>query len=188
METKSKAKEINILFKKYDKLIKSYYELAHFEEPIAQLIRRNGTIQFFEGATKGNFTFEHSDGTEKTIVLDPRYIKTFKYGRHNFRGYILDEDNATPLPDNPYLSSELYTISINKTLNDQKDWHAKEITAKGNMMLNIFIGIGLVVLIVGIYIIPQLLRGGNPDQVLDVVPAVKPAAQTIAQNMTTIFQ
>lgn len=148
---KSEAKEIKILFKKYKKFLRSYYETANFEEPIAQLARRSGKVVWYEKATAGRFNYTHSDGTERYILLDPAYKLRFQYGRKEFSGYWLHEDHATPLPEQPTLGSDQVNICIDKTLNDIKKWKAEEYKARGGMWKSIGVGIALIILAYTLY-------------------------------------
>lgn len=170
----SDAKQIKMLFKKHKQLFWSYYKTANFKDPIIQLMRRTGKIDFYEKATKGRFEFKHTDGSDRFIILDTAKKYKFDYGTKEFTGYICHEDSALPLPEDPLLTSELFTIAQEKTLNDVKKWKAEELKAKA---LNIK-AIGTVIAIAGgMYILYVMLKPNDP---------IPPPTQTtvIIRNIT----
>lgn len=148
---KSQAREIELLIKKYEKLLKAHYELANFKEPVIFLMRRNGTVTFHEDATKGEFEFVNSADEKQRILLDGR-TKTFKYGKKTFQGYILHEDHATQIPQEPILIAEEYNTSIQNTLNTNTNWRAKEQQAIGMKWQNIAIGIAIIICAIAVFV------------------------------------
>lgn len=149
---KTQAKERRTVFKKAKGLLRSYYNISEFDEPIAILMRRNQKCDFFEKVTKGNFFIQHSDGNERQIFIDPKFLQTFNYGKHTFKGYILHEDFPTPLPEDPLVTSEMISIANYKTLNDMSQWKAqtKLMDAKTKSVVTygiiILLGLGVIFL------------------------------------------
>ena len=168
---KSEAKRINILLKKKKALLKSKLELARFKEPILLLMRRNNRVEFYEGATKGEFTFRHSNGHDVDIILDTSFIQTFEYGNNDFRGYILHEDEEFPLPQRPLVYAEQYKIAMSKVMNDIKTYKAKEIEAYGNLGWKIAGGIALLFIGLAIYYLltGEFLIGGGETIIKETV-------------------
>lgn len=148
---KQEAKKIQMLFKKHKGLIKQYYGVANFKEPILILMRRGNKAEFFEKANAGEFTFEHSDGSERHIILNPKNLQTFDYGAKTFRGYICHEDFPLALPEEPIVTTELFNIAIQKTLNDIKKWKTEEIKARSDMFWKIGLAIAVVILAYAMY-------------------------------------
>lgn len=150
-EIKQRNQRLNALFKKHKGLIFKYKRTVNFKEPVALLLRRTGTIEFYEQVNQSEFQFEHTDGKEYKIYLAPRYLHTFEYGNTTFKGYILHEDSAYPLPTDPIHSTQMINAVIDKTLNDIKSWKAKELEAKGKLWWSILIGIAIIGLVYVLY-------------------------------------
>ena len=172
-EKLSRAKKINILYKKYKKSWRKYQEMANFKEPIIQLIKNN-KVEFYEDATSGNFYFDHSDGSKRKVKLDPEFQLTFDYGKRNFKGYIVHENYPTPLPEKPIITAEQYQWGIDKTQQDQLNHQEKQIKARGDMWYKIFIGIAVIIVALalanmfGLDIIGSFFNR-TPEQVTTVV-------------------
>lgn len=167
----SQATRIKNLFTKHKKWLKTTYECAEFEEPIMFLERRNGEVQWYEKATAGLFSFDHSDGSKRFLVLVPNKQKKFGFGNKRFRGYYCHEDYPLPLPQDPYLTTEQLNIIVEKSLNDINKWKATEYKAKGEMWKKIGIGIALVIGALALY---AILAPKNPDVIVQTLPAVTP--------------
>jgi len=169
----SQATRMKILFKQYETTFKRHQDLAVFREPIAFLHRRTGRVEFYDNVTSGDFSFTHTDGTEKQIPLTPAFLKTFDYGKRTFKGYILDEDNAFPLPQTPFISIEQYTMGMTKMLNNFSKWKQKEFEGIGNMWWKILIGLAV---LVGVIVVGKMLL---PD--LKLNPFSKDTAEGVAE-------
>jgi len=167
-------KERKSLIKKSKGWIFTYNNVAEFKEPIAILLRRTGRAEFFEEVNSGEWTIKHSDGKNRVLFLDPRFIHTFKYGKKEFRGYVCHEDFPTPLPEDPVITAEMVGIVTEKTLHDLNKWKAQEWTAKGDFIWKIALGIAA---LVGMYILYKMLVP-SPTGVGASV------AQTVAENIT----
>jgi hypothetical protein len=181
----SKAQERKVLFKKKKNIFQSYYDTADFKEPVLILMRRNQNAEFFENATQGEFPYEHSDGTERKIYLNTKYLQSFPYGKKVFKGYICHEDNPLPLPAEPEITAETVGLAIDKTLNDIKKWKAEEWKAKGEFYWKIAIG---VVAIIGMYILYKLLINPTPDgSETAVATTVKNTTVQVINQTPTVF-
>ena len=142
---KSLAKRIKILLKHYDGRFKSYQDMANFQEPVVFLIKNN-KVEFFDNATTGAFQFEHSNGSRRVINLGPEHLKTFDYGKRTFKGYIIDENTPTPLPEKPKVTAEQFQWAVDKTHHDIMNHRAKELSARGDMWWKILVGIAAIIL------------------------------------------
>lgn len=180
---KSNPERKRILFKKFSKWYKTQHEKAEFDEPIAIFMRRGRKTEFFENVKAGEWTLEHSDGTERTYIVDPSYIRIFEYGDTKFSGYIFHEDFPLPLPEDPTITAELMGIALEKTLNDIKKWKTEEIKAKGDFYWKIAMGI---VAIIGMYILFRLLFPQAPEPV--PTQTVAETAKTVVENSTVLIQ
>jgi hypothetical protein len=169
MNPKSRAQKIKVLLKKYKKWSGEYYDTKDFKEPALLLLRRTNRVEFFEDATQGEFYFEHSDGSQRMLLLNPRYQQTFDYGKKTFRGYICHEDQPLPYPTNVELTSELVTLSHEKTLNTLKEWKAKEIKAKGDLVWKIGGAIAMCILAYAMY---KLMVPGDPTPEATVIKEI----------------
>lgn len=182
----SDATQRKTIFKKYKQLIGSYLETANFKEPIALLMRRSRKVDFYENVTQGEFEFEHSDGTQKRIMIKTQFQQDFDYGKKTFKGYILHEDYPTPLPEDPIITNEMISIAIDKTLNDIKKWKAEEIKAQTNFWKTILWGIailGIVYILYKLLIVPP----STPQQIAQaIINITQNQTETINQSIQTI--
>lgn len=143
-ERRSKAKKAEVLFKKHKGLIKEYYRFVPFDEPIMIFIRRTGKAEWHEKVTLGQYNFTHSNGEQRYIIIDRNQIE-FKVGDKKFKGYICHEDHPFPLPEEPLLTTEMFDITIDKTLHDRKDWETKLTREKGKLIWTIAISIAIII-------------------------------------------
>ena len=180
----SKAEKRKTLFKKKKALFKEYYDSGDFKEPILILMRRNQNAEFFENATQGEFPYEHSDGTERKILLNTKYLQTLTNNKKVFKGYICHEDNPLPLPAEPEITAETVGIAIDKTLNDIKKWKAEEWKAKGDFYWKLALG---VVAIVGMYILYKLLIPSADGTETAVATVVKNTTVEVLNATPTIL-
>lgn len=173
-EKNSLATKRNNLFKKYAGLISAYKETANFEEPALILLRRTKNSEFYEKATQGTFTYTHTNGETRDIILHPSKLHTMPYGKKTIRYYICHEDFPLPLPEDPVITAETVGIAIDKTLNDVKKWKTSEMNAKSKMIMYIIIGI------IGIILAIAFFRMLVPS-----TPQVTQIIETIQRNITT---
>lgn len=181
---KEQNKKIKNLFKKYKKTFGTYKSIAQFKEPICILMRTTNKADFYEDVKTGEFTFEHSDGKTRSILLTPKNIQTFDYGNSTFRGYVCHENFPLPLPQEPLATVEEINIVINKTLNDMKKWKAMERKALGDLFYKIAVGIAIIILAIVAY---KLVAPNNPAQTVQTVQQVAPTIiREVAQNGTIL--
>lgn len=124
---------------------------APVKEPVLLFERRNGNTEIHEGIGSGMMEFKHSSGQKRFIIIDPNTIGTMGAGRDTIRIYKGHEDHPITGWPNPLVTTEQVNIIIEKTLNDQQKWKAKDKEALGNMWLKIGLGIGAIVLAVAMY-------------------------------------
>lgn len=129
-ERDSQATRRRIIFKVYKKLLGRKQALADFQEPCLLLMRNSTKDEWYENATGGKFNYKHSDGEERFILLDPRFLRSIEYAGKTFKAYVCHEDIPTPLPENPTVTAELMAIMYEKVLNDIKKWKVEEAKAK----------------------------------------------------------
>ena len=190
-KNQSRARRIRLLLKKRKGLIGTYQDTKDFEEPCLLLMRRSRKVEFYEKATQGKFIFEHSDGQERAIELNPQFIHTFDYGKRDFRGYVCHEDYPTPLPDIPVVSAEMYQLGIEKTLNDIKKWKAEEMKGIGEMWFKIRLGIAIVIGVLALakMLVPSLklpFFSSDTQTVTQVAQQIGENATIIARNITKL--
>lgn len=162
-DKKSRAKEIKTLLKKTKKLIGTHLRTIPFKQPIVFLIRNNKNVEFYEEATTGTFEFEHTNGKQYKIYLDgTNGLLDFGYGEHKFKGYILHEDNAFPLPEKPIHNTIMVNALIDKTLHDIKSWTAKELEAKAKVIWYLLGGIAVIILA---YALLKILMPATPTPI-----------------------
>lgn len=179
METKREHnKRIKTLLKKHKKLIGSILEPAKFEEPIALLKRQSGNVEFYEKIKGDKFVFTHSNKKQRFISLDKKYLCRFDYGKHQFLGYILDENYPIPITEkDPLIPVEEMGIVLDKTLHDRNKWEADVVKQKGNMYWKILIG--LAILAIAAALAYQMVPP-RPEQITTIIREVN---QTIVPTI-----
>lgn len=183
-ENELKEKRIYTLLKKKKKIFKSYYERVPFEEPVVFLTRRDGKTEIYEGQKKLSFVFEHSDGERRTILLTPKLQRTLDYGKGEIKWYDCHEDHATPIPEDPIVTSEAWTNALDSTLNVVKDWKAEEKKALGELLWKVGIAIAAIILAAALFYMFNNGHGANPQAINDTLNATKHAVT--AYGTTTI--
>lgn len=173
-------RRIKVLLKKHKKLLTSYRDVIDFKEPIIFLIRRSQKVEFYENAIKNKFEFTDAEGETRNIILDPSFLLTFDYGKKRFKGYVCHEDHKTPLPENPFITAQQFDMAIDKTLNDVKEWKAKELKAKGEMWKAILIGIAVLGLV---YILYKMLIKNEPPSNPEI-QVIREVTTQAVQNVT----
>lgn len=153
----SQAKRIRELLHVHKGLFKKKQSLTDFNEPILFLIRRDKNIEFYEKATKGEFTFTHSDGKERKIDLIPSQQLAMDYAGRKTRCYWCHEDYPIPLPEDPLVTSEIVAISQEKSMHDINKFRLKEEQIKSGSKIKFVLAIaGLVLAIaLAIMLIPE---------------------------------
>lgn len=180
-ELQSRATKRNMIFKNVNKLLGNQRAITNFKQPILFLMRNNKKIEFHENATKGTFTYQHTNGEKRTIHLTGQGLYDFQYGGKTFAGYICHEDIATPLPENPIVSTEIMGQAIEATTAVNKKWDLKKAESTKELMKGI--AIVLAVIIGGgilLYILaPQLFEG-------TITQTVQNVTQNVTQNISQI--
>lgn len=158
--------KLDVLFKKYKKLMFSYKSLVEFKEPVLFLIKRNGNVEFYENVKKSVFKFKDDDDVEKEINLDPRFLLKFDYGNKIFKGYICYEDEAFPYPQKPIIYAEMFKLAIDKVIHDFRKWKEKEIKATAELFWKVGLAVALIIISIAVY---KTLAPSRPDQVIEQV-------------------
>lgn len=171
----SEATEKRILLKKYKKMMGEAQKLADFKEPTAILMRRSGQGEWYENVTKGKFNYNHSDGTDRFIIIKGKPLD-MKYADRSFKMYILHEDFPLPLPEDPLITTEEMANLLESALSSTAKLRAKEWSGKTNFVKMLVIGIA--VIIAGI-ILYKILVPNNPQTAITTT-------KTVVQNITTI--
>lgn len=172
-EPKSRARRVRMLLKKNEAVFRDKQKLTDFKEPVLQLIRRSGSVEFYEDASKGSFVFKHSDGRDREIYLDPSGQLTFDYGKRKFKGYICQEDTPLPLPENPRVSVDTINSVVEKVGLDMKklSLRGKELQIKTLKVLLWFVlGAALLFILYKIGAFQQIINlvtGSHPAPIVD---------------------
>lgn len=125
-EPKSRAKRIRMLLKKNEAVFRDKQKITDFKEPILFMIRRGRAVEFYEDASKGSFTYKHSDGNTREIYLEPSKQLSFDYGKRKFKGYICYEDTPLPLPEEPIVTAGTINDIVEKVGLDMKKLGLRE--------------------------------------------------------------
>ncbi|MBD3248451.1 hypothetical protein GF336_00210 [Candidatus Woesearchaeota archaeon] len=177
---KSDAEKIEGALQMYKGLLKTKQKLTNFKEPLAFLIRRNGEIDFYEKATKGELEFVHSSGDERRIELIPSKLLDFPYADRRVKLYILHEDFPIPIPDSdPVVSSESISISQGKSLHDVDKFKRKAEQYKNASVYKILIAIAIIIFVgaVASTLVPweRIFNAGakNPQSLGLIIPMIR---------------
>lgn len=166
---KTNKRLIKKVLTKHKGILKAHIKRVPFKEPIAFIIRRTGKVDFEENVKGVEYQFLHSEGKERRVWLNPRKLLDFEAGQDTFKGYLIDEDSAVCLPEDPIFDSSMVNTVIDKTLHDVKDHLTERIEARGELIKKIFWGITIVILAIGIFYL--------------LVPKQPEIVQTIAQSI-----
>lgn len=168
---KSEAKRIQETVLKYKKWHKTKYETTPFQEPVLELLRNTGEIELYEKATAGKFTYTHSDGKERFIILNPRDQYKTGYAERKYKKYICHEDYPTPLPTRPLITTEEMVILEEKTLNDVKKLQAALETATGKKWLQFGKTVAIIIGIIALaYIAINMFVPGGTTTMVQQIP------------------
>ena len=148
IEKQTKARRIKNLLRKHKRFIGTYLDTVDFEEPIMMFARRSGKVEWYERATQGQFRFKHSEGDERFITLTSKKLMNFDYGKKTFKGYWCHEDYPTPLPEEPVVTAEIFTIAQEKTLNSINKFEAQKLRATGDMWKKVLLAIAVIIAII----------------------------------------
>lgn len=174
--SKKTYQRIPLLYKKTKGLIWDHKKLKSFKEPCALLMRGNGSVEFYENIRGTEYNFEHSNGRKARILLYAQAIKNFDYAGTTFKGYILDENKATPIRDGTEYSDHMSSLVIDNTIKtysaEIEKLRLEEAKQAGKTWMNVFIGVALVIIAYGVY---KMMSGAAPAQ-----------AAIIAENVTNI--
>lgn len=109
------AKKINAIIQDHKKWRLRYQSIAPLREPVMFLIRRGGSVEYYDNVKETTFTVPDTpQGEDKKIHLNERKLLTFKYGKHTFKGYICHEDHAFPLPSKKSVDAALMEAVVYK--------------------------------------------------------------------------
>jgi hypothetical protein len=105
--------------------------VKELQEPLLFLMKENGYTEIIEGAKAGEMIIATPRG-EKAIMLTPDKITTLKYGGDYYKAWIAYENSATPYPEDPLHTAEMYKKTTQKLAMNWKDvdsdaplWEAK---------------------------------------------------------------
>ena len=164
------------IIKKSRRGLRTLRDVVPLKEPVVILMRRSSEIEVYEGEKKRNFDYKHSDGDERHIILNPKYIYNFKYGRGNFKAYVCHEDHPFPLPEDPIISTDMLHTTLNKVLHDEREWEVKEKKERTKLVKTVLGGLAILAVIAVLYF--AVLK---PDVGATII-------REVARNTTTIAQ
>lgn len=175
-------RRLNALYRKYKTGMKAKYDIAPFQQPCLQLERTDGSIEFYDKAIAGVYTFEHTDETRRHITLKGQ-PKTMKFYNESIKIWTCHEDFPFQIPQNPLVDSELFTLSKDKDLNDTINYKAKELKAKGEMIKQIGVTIAILIgiIVLAKMLVPDLFTGNTAKQVIET------AAPIVKENVSKLL-
>lgn len=129
-------------------------EYRPLKTPILQMIRSDGSKEWFEGVKSGTLEITRSD--EKTAYIDLRKDKILtdtirNYDDTTVQGWVVYENDQNPLPGNNYMDSHAYFSNLEEIMANKKDVQTERLKQWGNIMWTagfVFIGILLVLFLV----------------------------------------
>lgn len=175
-------KKVKTLFSKQRKFLGNYYKAVEILEPVVFLMRRSGDVEFYEDQKKSTFVFKHSDDVDRTIFLNSKKLVKFSYLHRTVRGYICHEDHPFPLPESPTLSTEEFSLVMEKTLSDIRKWKTAEIKAWNETLKLIIYG---ALALIGAYILFKMFIK-DPETAVQTAQTIAHNASNITQNISSI--
>lgn len=175
-----KLKRINMVFKKirgdYTNLFREYKKTANFKSPLLLLIRTTGELECYEDAKPGFYEFEHSSGDLRKLYIHPQHLKNCSYGKDTFKCWVAHEEYPDTSLGDPVLTTELFTLAIDKVQQELLEAKTKLEKAKGaGKMFWVWGILAIGAVIVGILLFYQ------PQS----APKVTETIKVIAINATT---
>lgn len=183
MEEKEYYNKLDLLHYKKQKAFRTIQEMTPVKEPLVKLLRQNGEIENYEGIQGKKFTYDHTDGSTRTIQLNEKYLLTEQWGKYRTKLYILHEDHPTPLPENPIITIEAFQENIEKANTNSEALKAQASLKKANMegWAKIIMWTGIA--IGGILLVYFMFRT-EPTQTTNTIIETIPQTTTILQNIT----
>lgn len=126
-------------------------KLTNVTEPIMLFGRRNGTFELYEGVTQGTWTFKHSSGEERFIIIDPNTMCRIGIGRNSIRAYWAHEDHPVTGWPSPITTGEQVNTFADKLMADVKNWLLKKADIDNKRWLYIAAAVALVLIAFGLY-------------------------------------
>lgn len=173
---KRKNKKIHTVLTKHRKLFTSYIDRVDFKEPLLFLARRNGKTEIYEGVTTGKHEFEHTDGSQRYILVSRANIQRMDYGKGEFSYFWCHEDFPLPFPNTGAYSTDEVVIALEKATHELEQLKAKPLNKYADTIWKTALGIAV---IIAAYTFYKMLAG-------DVTPPEPTQAAQIAHNLTKL--
>ena len=145
IEKQSQAEKIESVLQVTKGILGEKEKLAKFEEPLIQLMRRTGKLEWFHKATEGAFSFDHTNGGKRTVQIDRGNLWRGEYANENVEMYIIHEDYPTSFPENPIVTGQMIENLIDKTQHDTASLKTRELRAKGDLVYKVALAITVIV-------------------------------------------
>lgn len=149
------------------------------EEPILELMRVVGYTDIIENVRPGEFIIQEGE-KQKSIMLSPNKMTTFRYGEQYVKGWVAHEDCATPYPEDPIHTGEMMRKIVMKLAMNWRDRdEAKLLEGRGKMWLLIIAGLAIaIVLLFSSESVRQFIFGGGGKEVAQTT------VEIIKENIT----
>lgn len=116
-------------------------------EPILLLIKENGVMDTLEGVKAGEFIIK-TPKTEKKVELTPEKLVSWHYYGQYYKTWLQYENCATPYPEDPIYSAEMYRKTTQKLAMNWRDRdEGTLIAARTKMYLYILGGIAILLVL-----------------------------------------
>lgn len=131
-------------------------EYRPLKTPILQMIRSDGSKEWFEGVKAGTLEITRSD--EKKAYIDLRKDKILtdtirNYDDTTVQGWVVYENDQNPLPQNTYMDSHAYFSNLEEIMANKKDVTTERLKAWGNIVW-IIGGVFIAILLVAFLVVP----------------------------------
>lgn len=131
-------------------------EYRPLKTPILEMIRSDGSKEWYEGVKAGTLEITRSD--EKTAYIDLRKDKILTDTLRNYddtivQGWVCYENDQNPLPANSYMDSHAYFSNLEEIMANKKDIQTERLKQWNNIAWTIGIVIVLL-LVISFMVIP----------------------------------
>lgn len=143
-------------------------EYRPIKTPYLEMIRSDGSKEWFEGVKAGTLEITRSD--EKTAYIDLRKDKLLvdtirNYDDSMVQGWVVYENDQNPLPANTYMDSHAYFSNLEEIMANKKDVQTERLKAWGNIGWTI--GFIFIAILVVAFVVMPWFTGQNLLQMLD---------------------
>lgn len=164
-------------------------EEPDIEQNLLFLITNDGKCKIYEGVDPGYVEMTRSDGEDTTIILDSGKLLDIEYNGQSVRGWIHYEDEASSYPTQTEFDSAIFRKLISKMILNVENYKAKKIDAWGSTIFKVLLGIGIIAVAIGLYVLPNLDKlastvATNPKEIVETAQVINATANETIRHLS----